>query len=1165
MTTGSSVFIRFLLPVVALLALPTLAQAGAVDSMWVSQYFVLENAGKYNQATDIGIDENGGVYVCGKGQYDPSNGWANGMLFVRYDEWGDTVWVRGCEGDVWTQQHIAHALALEGGSIYSVGGLDNQATFVDATWVKYDTLGNQLWLGSTGWPAEDILFDLAVSQSRVVYACGARIDTVYGLSAFLLMSIDALTGDTVWTRSYILDTLAGAKTDRMRVQGRKAKPSSKWGGGRDRHPEFFEDYDSWENCATALALSPDGGIVVTGFGLDVNFEREWWTMKFDSLGNRLWQRTYHNPTTIYHDDDVAFDVAVANDGQVYAVGFDYIETEILDQGYNYAIARYNSVGVYQNNRSINIGGTDGDDYAAVVVLDENTPQSVYVTGSLEYDVTGSDLVTHKLTQSLGFRWGASGAVFATLEDDLGYDLFHGDSMVYVTGSNGDNLVVLAYTDADGMLKDTLWSFTYNQPDPRWDYGTAICALDSNRVYVAGESNRSPSPFDWSSMAVGRFFYSDRDMRVDSILAPSGVLNGGEVVIPEVRVTNEGNTRAKFTTHLEIQGGYRDSVVWNEWLMPGESAQPQFPQWTAHPGGVLAVRCSVALAGDVDGSNDTLTGQVTVLSHDVGATRITAPTGQIDSNAVVTPACSVYNYGSEPETYQVRMKIGGFYEDTTEVRTHQPGTRVLVQFATQSSWPRGQYAVSCSTELVMDDDPGNDKATNSVSVGVRDAGCTVLIAPQGELDSGVTVVPACTVYNFGTGTLDYLVRMKVGDFYDSTALVAAHLPQTSRYVAFPAWVVRQVGNHVVSCSTELDQDMVASNDEVAGQVSVVTRDVGVVEITAPSGQIDSGVYVVPEAKVLNYGSARATFPVWFRIHTGADAATPHASRSTLDASNIQRNAYGAGRCVSFQVYEDSVWIALPPGESVRVAFEPWLPEELGTYELECFTELTGDLRPENDTAFGQVIVRRPLHDVGAVQVIAPVGRIDSGTVVIPKALVENFGTATESFRTYFAIAGFYSDTQAVNLDPGQRDTVSFMLWMASPVGIHPTLCVTLLGGDANPANDSARDSVSVIPPQGLTEEAGLPTTFGFERARPNPFGSGTVIRCLLPSETRLELAVYSVTGTLVRTLRAGVMPAGRHSFLWDGCDARGGVMSGGIYLAKLTAEAGTEVQKLVLTR
>ncbi len=114
----------------------------------------------------------------------------------------------------------------------------------------------------------------------------------------------------------------------------------------------------------------------------------------------------------------------------------------------------------------------------------------------------------------------------------------------------------------------------------------------------------------------------------------------------------------------------------------------------------------------------------------------------------------------------------------------------------------------------------------------DVGCTKLIAPAGLVDSGSTIVPACSVYNYGSQAVSYVVRMKVNDGYDDTASVTAHAAGTYAYVEFPSWTATLLGTFSVSCSTELTGDTAPGNDAAYDSVTVRSL-VGVAEPGAPA--------------------------------------------------------------------------------------------------------------------------------------------------------------------------------------------------------------------------------------------------------------------------------------------------------------------------------------------
>ena len=84
--------------------------------------------------------------------------------------------------------------------------------------------------------------------------------------------------------------------------------------------------------------------------------------------------------------------------------------------------------------------------------------------------------------------------------------------------------------------------------------------------------------------------------------------------------------------------------------------------------------------------------------------------------------------------------------------------------------------------------------------------------------------------------------------------------------------------------------------------------------------------------------------------------------------------------------------------------------------------------------------------------------------------------------------------------------------------------------------------------------------------PNPFNPRTSIRFTLGSPVTVDLVVYSAAGRAVRTITAGeALAAGRHERTWDGRDEHGGIVSAGVYFARLRAGDAAETVRLVLLK
>ena len=106
-----------------------------------------------------------------------------------------------------------------------------------------------------------------------------------------------------------------------------------------------------------------------------------------------------------------------------------------------------------------------------------------------------------------------------------------------------------------------------------------------------------------------------------------------------------------------------------------------------------------------------------------------------------------------------------------------------------------------------------------------------------------------------------------------------------------------------------------------------------------------------------------------------------------------------------------------------------------------------------------------------------------------------------------------------------------------------------------------------PDTGLTDDE-LP---GATEARlwqnvPNPFNPLTTIRYYVPAESGdVKLAIYDVSGRLVRTLVDGPVWPGSRRAVWDGTDSDGFDVASGIYYCRLKARDAVQTIKLTLLK
>jgi len=80
--------------------------------------------------------------------------------------------------------------------------------------------------------------------------------------------------------------------------------------------------------------------------------------------------------------------------------------------------------------------------------------------------------------------------------------------------------------------------------------------------------------------------------------------------------------------------------------------------------------------------------------------------------------------------------------------------------------------------------------------------------------------------------------------------------------------------------------------------------------------------------------------------------------------------------------------------------------------------------------------------------------------------------------------------------------------------------------------------------------------------PNPFSTFTEISIELKEPAHVELTVFDIKGRRLRTLYAGYLTAGAHSYIWNSKKESGKQLASGIYLVKLRAGKEEVIRKVV---
>jgi hypothetical protein len=202
----------------------------------------------------------------------------------------------------------------------------------------------------------------------------------------------------------------------------------------------------------------------------------------------------------------------------------------------------------------------------------------------------------------------------------------------------------------------------------------------------------------------------------------------------------------------------------------------------------------------------------------------------------------------------------------------------------------------------------------------------------------------------------------------------------------------------------------------------THNVGVGDILAPRGSVDSGVPLAPRIIVNNYGTATET--LWTFMRIGA----------YLDSAEVT---------------------GLPGRGSDSVSFRSWTPAGHDSMEAVSWTACAWDSFPEDDTARVRFLVR--VRDVAVTNIIGPRDTLDSGVVVWPRAEVWNYGNQTETFPLEFRIGSWVCSTTVVYLIPGGRQEVAALRPYTTLPGAYVHRVEAIVPGDLHPENNVMLDT------------------------------------------------------------------------------------------------------------
>jgi hypothetical protein len=417
---------------------------------WVARYE--RPSGSSAIANQMALDKVGNCYVLGN---RPVSGGIGGILTIKYNSNGDTVWTRTYNIGSGNAAVNTAITADSVGNVYVLGYIGPTFGPYDIVLVKYNTSGQQQWIKTylSSFPG-----DVALDNTGNIYVCGG-----IGNSALLIKYNS--NGDTIWTRTYnIAGNGSGAGHIKVNGQGYVYLGGSSRNISTNQYYFLALKYDSngiyqWHNTYTSTGfetmramtidvfgncyLAGNGSDGVTDGGLTIKYSPSgvqlwlrvlryaqgtnandiitdingniyvtgaytlgggnfnYFTIKYNTIGDSNWVRTYNGSA---NDNDEAYSVALDDLNDIYVTGRSINSSSSWD----YTTIKYDSNGIQKwiqiyNNQTVN-----AEDVANKIILDKN--KNIYVSGLSKGVVGGPlDYVTIKYSQTVGI-WPVSNII-----------------------------------------------------------------------------------------------------------------------------------------------------------------------------------------------------------------------------------------------------------------------------------------------------------------------------------------------------------------------------------------------------------------------------------------------------------------------------------------------------------------------------------------------------------------------------------------------------------------------------------------------------------------------------------------------------------------------------------------------------------------------------------